>query len=650
MSSSRNVYLTTLPIEQAVERVRVALDRTALVAEELVPASAVTGRVSSRAVHALFSSPTFHSAAMDGIAVCAASTFAAREGTPLHLALHGGYIPVNTGNPMPDGMDSVIMIEHVAQVDESTVAIEAPAFPWQHVRRIGEDIVATELLFPRNHAYTAYDVGALLGGGIWDVPVWERIRVRIIPTGDEVLDFTERPEPKPGQVVESNSQVLAALARQMGCIVERVAPVPDVEDTIVAALEDALASNAHVVIVCAGSSAGSKDFTRAVIERAGEVLVHGIAAMPGKPSLMGVARGKLVVGAPGYPVSAVVCFEELLAPLVAWLGRGEPPLRERVTVELTRKTPSKLGRVEFLRVSVGAVGETLVATPLGRGAGNITTLSRAQAVVRIPAASEGLEAGPHKAELLVPRGALSRVLVAVGSHDNTLDLLADELMGLDIPLRLASTHVGSMGGLTAMKNGTAHIAGVHLFDPESGDYNFPFLEKYLSGVAVEVVNLAIRHQGLIVAKGNPLGIAGVDDLGSGRVRFINRQRGAGTRILLDYHLKQAGIAPERVNGYDKEEFTHMAVAANVLTGTADAGLGIFAAARALGLDFVPLARERYDLLIPARYADDPRIAAMRALIGSEAFQARVRGQGGYETTLTSQTMRPGMGLGGQAQG
>ncbi|MGE4298248.1 MAG: molybdopterin biosynthesis protein [Desulfovibrionaceae bacterium] len=645
MAAERNVYLTTIPIEEAVTRAREALDRDALVAEELVPASVVTGRVAARAVHARYSSPTFHSAAMDGIAVLAASTFAAREGKPLHLTLGEGYVPVNTGNPLPSGMDAVVMIEHVARVDETTVAIEAPAFPWQHVRRIGEDIVATELLFPRNHAYNAYDVGALLGGGIWDVPVWERIRVRIIPTGDEVLDYTLRPVPKPGQVVESNSQVLAALARQMGCVVERVAPVPDVADSIVAAVEDALASPAHVVIVCAGSSAGSKDFTRTVIERAGKVLVHGIAAMPGKPSLLGVARGKLVVGAPGYPVSAVVCFEELLAPLVAWLGRVDPPAREQVSVALTRKTPSKLGRVEFLRVSVGAVGETLVGTPLGRGAGNITTLSRAQAVVRIPSASEGLEAGPCTAELLAPRGALSRILVAVGSHDNTLDLLADELMGLDSPLRLASTHVGSMGGLTAVKNGTAHVAGVHLFDPETGDYNFPFLDKYLPGVEVVVVNLAIRHQGLIVARGNPLGIAGVHDLGSGRVRFINRQRGAGTRILLDYHLKQAGIAPDQVDGYDKEEFTHMAVAANVLTGVADAGLGIFAAARALDLDFVPLARERYDLVIPARFAADPKLVAMGELIATRAFQDRVRGQGGYETTLTGQVMLPGMGLG-----
>ena len=286
------------------------------------------------------------------------------------------------------------------------------------------------------------------------------------------------------------------------------------------------------------------------------------------------------------------------------------------------------------------VGDKLVATPLGRGAGNITTVTRAQGDVRIPEQAEGLnEHAVVPAELSVSEAELDRILVCVGSHDNTLDLLADELMGLPEPFRFASTHVGSMGGITALKNGSCHLSGMHLFDPGSDDFNFPFIKKFLPDVDVTVINLAIRHQGIIVPYGNPMNIQGIDDFT--RVRFINRQRGAGTRILLDWKLKQAGLKPSDVKGYDKEEFTHMAVAVNVLTGAADCGMGIYAAAKALGLDFVPLALERYDLVIPTRFLDDPRVQAVRALLDSPAFKARIEAQGGYDTPLTGQIMAEG---------
>lgn len=654
MDFKRNVYLETVPLTEAVRKVREALDREKLVFTESVGSHEAAGRVLSAPVYARYSAPTVHSAAMDGYAVRAEDTFMAREGSPLTLALGTQCMPINTGHPLPEGCDAVIMIEHVL-TDEGHITIEAPAFPWQHVRRIGEDIVATELLFPRNHVLTPYDVGALLSGGIWDVMVWEQLRVRIIPTGDEVLDFTLKPDPGKGQVVESNSQVLAALARQADCQVERTPPVPDNPEALHAALCDALNSPNHVIIICAGSSAGSKDFTRATLEREGTVLVHGVAAMPGKPSLAALChdsegRDKLVIGAPGYPVSSVVCFEELLKPLLAWLSRKAGQRRPRLMVELTRKLPSKLGVEEFVRLSVGKVGEKAVGIPLGRGAGNITTLTRAQAITRIPAAVEGLAEGAMvPAELTVSEDVLENVLVCVGSHDNTLDVLADELMGEANPFRLVSTHVGSMGGITALGNDSCHMAGMHLLDEASGDFNFSFLEKYLPDGDVELINLAIRHQGLIVAKGNPKNITSVADLRKGKrdnaPRFINRQRGAGTRILFDWYLRLEGMNISEVNGYEKEETTHMAVAVNVLTGAADCGMGIYAASQALGLDFVPLARERYDLVIPRKFLGDPRIIAVRRLLESAAFKARIEGLGGYETSLTGQVMQPGIKLG-----
>jgi putative molybdopterin biosynthesis protein len=641
----RNIYLKMIPLEEAVERAINALDRTSLVGVETIPVENAAGRVTAEPIIARYSSPTFHGAAMDGIAVRAADTFAAREGAPVRLSPGRDFAFVNTGNRLPDGMDAVIMIENVV-MDGDVAAIEAPAAPWAHVRRIGEDIVATEMILPRHRRITPYDVGALLSCGVYDVSVYETVRIAVIPTGDEIMDYTLRPEPGPGQVVESNAMMLCAVAHSLGFAARRLPPVPDDPEALAAAFETALASDAHVVVLVAGSSAGSKDFSRATIARFGEVLVHGVSAMPGKPSILGVCRGKLAVGAPGYPVSAVVCFEELLSPVCAWLGRSAPKKRQSVPVRLARAVPSRLGIVEFVRLAVGRVGGRYVGLPLGRGAGMMTTLTKAQAVTRILPDAEGVEAGKEvPAELLVDADDLDRTLVAVGSHDNTLDILADMLMRLPEPVRLASSHVGSMGGLTALKSGSAMLAGSHLFDPHTGDFNFPFLAKYLPDMDLAAVNLALRHQGFIIAPGNPKGIRGVADLVRPEVRFVNRQRGAGTRILFDHHLQLAGVDPGQVAGYSHEEFTHMGVAVNVQTGAADCGMGVYAAAKALALDFLPVARERYDLIIPRAYLDDPKIQAVLAVIGTDEFKARVAALGGYETQLTGRFMAPGMGLG-----
>ncbi len=640
MMPKRTIYLRTIPPEEAVKKVMEALDRDRLIREEIIPAQDASGRVLSRGVHARHSSPTFHSAAMDGYAVRARDTFAAQEGHPLALLPGQTCFAVNTGQPLPEGCDAVVMIEQTVQQD-GRILLESPAFPWQHVRRIGEDIVATELLLSRNHLLRPWDIGALLSGGIWDVPVWERLSARIIPTGDEVLDFLRRPEPNRGQVIESNSQMLAALIRERGGIADRTAPVPDDPEALHRALLASLDSDNHLTIFCAGSSAGSRDFTRSVLEREGEILAHGIAVMPGKPSILALCRGRLVVGVPGYPVSALVCFRELLDPIMTWLMYKEPVPKVRVPVELTRSVPSRPGMEEHVQTAIGRVGDKLVATPLGRGAGNITTVTRAQGILRIPASCEGLnEHETVSAELSVPESMLDKVLVCIGSHDNTLDLLADELMGLPDPVHLVSGHVGSTGGITALANGACHLSGMHLFDPATDDFNFPFLKKFLPDLDVTVVNLAIRHQGLIVAPGNPLNIRTVKDLT--RVRFINRQKGAGTRVLLDWKLKQADIRPDTVRGYEKEENTHMAVAANIMTGAADCGMGIHAAARALHLDFIPLALERYDLVIPSRFLHDPRIRALLDLLASPAFRKRIESQGGYDTPLTGRIMHPGI--------
>ena len=466
--SERNIYLKTIPPEEAVAKAREALNPSTLLSTETVPTHQAAGRVTAGPIIARYSSPTFHSAAMDGIAVLAEDTFQAREDEPVSLSHGDRFVFVNTGNPLPEDKNAVIMIENVVQKDGSTVQIDAPAFPWQHVRRIGEDIVATELLIPQNRELAPCDIGALLSAGIYEVEVREKVRARFLPTGDEVLNFLERPAPGAGQVIESNSQVFMAYAASWGVDADWSEPVADNEDTLRKAVMESLKDGNHIVIVGAGSSAGSKDFSRKVFESIGTVLVHGISVMPGKPTLLAVTDersghpGRLLVGAPGYPVSAVVCHEKILAPLVAWLQGAAGPEPVTAEVVLARKTPSKPGMREAIRLAAGRIGGQIVAAPLARGAGMITTLTRGPGPGPHPGGHpRGVEQGEPriKAELLLPEavdldnGSWS----IIGSHDNTMDLLANELMGLPEPHPAwLSTHVGSMGGSWPLRNGGKH--------------------------------------------------------------------------------------------------------------------------------------------------------------------------------------------------
>jgi putative molybdopterin biosynthesis protein len=390
-----------------------------------------------------------------------------------------------------------------------------------------------------------------------------------------------------------------------------------------------------MVIINAGSSAGTEDYTAQVIAALGEVLVHGVTMMPGKPTILGVVQGKPVMGNPGYPVSAALSFDQFAAPLLAGLlGRRLPP-RPVVAAQPAQKIPSKAGLEEFIRVTLGKVGDRIMATPLPRGAGTITSLVRADGLIRIPAKSEGVEAEkPVLTELLLSEAQLWQTLVVIGSHDNTLDVLATLLRRHHPHLRLSSAHVGSTGGLIALQNHRAHFGGSHLFDPDTNSYNVPAIQRLLPDIPLKLINLVHRAQGLMVLPGNPKNIQGFQDLARPEVRFCNRQRGSGTRILLDYQLGRLQISPDAIPGYDQEEYTHMAVAVNVLSGAADAGLGIMAAARALGLDFTPVVTERYDLVVPESTFTDERFQKLLGIIRSDEFKNQVEGLGGYNTRDT----------------
>jgi putative molybdopterin biosynthesis protein len=626
-------------LDEARQIVRERLACLRQLALEIVPVPEAVGRVLASPVHAAISAPSYHAAAMDGVAVKAEATYGTSEGHPKDLVPGRNAFFVNTGNVLPAGTDAVIMIENVQVQGEQRVVIEAPAFPWQNVRKIGEDIVATELLFPRHHRITPYCLGALLTGGVLRVPVLKKPRVRIIPTGTELVDWRATPltAVRPGQVLETNSFVLGRLAEDCGGTYTRQEMVADETASIKAAVEAAIAAGCESVLILGGSSAGAEDYARAVVEDLGEVLVHGVTIMPGKPAVVGVVRETPVFGIPGYPVSAIIVFEQLVRPLLASLLKQPEPPRETVTVTPTRKIASKLGLEEFVRVKLGEVGGRIVATPLPRAAGSITSITEADGIVRIPANTEGIqENAPVTAELLRPVSELRRTIVIVGSHDNTLDVLADQLKAAQTGLTLSSSHVGSMGGLMAIKRGACHLAGSHLLDAEDGSYNVSYIRKFLPGRRIKLIHLVYRDNGLIVPRGNPKAIRGIEDLTRADVTFINRQAGSGTRILLDYRLRQLGIEPAAIKGYDAEEFTHMSVAVAVLSGSADAGLGIYAAAKALELDFIPVVTEKYELVVPAEHFASESIQTLLGIITSAEFKRRVEGLGGYNTHKTGE--------------
>ena len=636
MTIQRNVYLKMKPLEEARNILFDHFGRIGAQDCEILPVPDAVGRVLAEAVTAAISSPHFHSAAMDGIAVRAKNTFGANQARPITLAVGEEAVYVNTGHVMPRGCDAVIMIENVNVIDDDRVEIEAPAFPWQNVRKVGEDIVATELLFARNHTVTPYCVGALLSGGVFSVNVRKKPKLLIIPTGSELVDWQTAPEDlKPGRIFETNSFVLGKLAEACGGSYVRHPKVVDDVGQIRAAVREAVRGDFDMVLTVGGSSAGSEDFARPVIADLGEVLVHGVTIMPGKPLLIGDVSGKPVFGIPGYPVSAIIAFEQFVRPLIQkMLGQPETE-RQRVMAQPTRKIASKLGVEEFVRVKLGNVGERIMATPLPRAAGCITSITEADGILRIPNHMEGIRGDDTaEVELLRPLASVDNTIVIVGSHDNSLDVLADQIKARQSRLTLSSSHVGSMGGLIALRKGACHLAGSHLLDTEDGSYNVSYVRRYLPGRKVRLVNLVLRDQGLIVLPGNPKGIRGIEDLGRPDVTFINRQGGSGTRILLDYRLRQLGMNPGSITGYDIEEFTHMSVAVAVLSGTVDVGLGIYAAAKALGLEFVPVVTEQYDLVIPDSQFESALIRTLLDIINTRVFRERVEALGGYSTEKT----------------
>lgn len=628
---TRRVYLQQRPWEELqalfVERIR-ALG-TKLPAER-VPTTAALGRITAEAVRAKINSPHYHAAAMDGIAVRSEDTFGASEVSPVILPKDKAVL-VNTGHPMPLGKDAVVMIEDIHEHADGYEIIQSVA-PWENVRPVGEDIVAGELVVAQNHRITPADVGAFLASGILEVAVKARPQVGFIPSGSEIVDITNHPNPEElqsGQIVEFNSQVIKGYISEWGGETRVYPVVPDDLEAIKAALRQGVAEN-DIVVINAGSSAGSRDYTADAIEGLGELLAHGAAIKPGKPVLLGIIDSKPVIGLPGYPVSAIVAAKLFLQAAISTLQGWVAPAHPVIQAQLTKRVISSSGAEEFVRVRLGQVGEKVLATPISRGAGLIMSMVEADGMLRVPRMSQGFGISAQvPVELYRTPAEIAQTIVLAGSHDLVLDELDNFLRGEGGDERLSVAPIGSLGGILTLAKGESHLAGSHLLDPETGKYNWPFISRYLQGIPVRVFNLVYRMQGFIVAPGNPKGITSFADLVRPDVAFVNRQRGAGTRILLDGRLEELGLDSGQIQGYEREEFTHTGVAVAVSAGVADVGLGIQAAALALGMDFIPVAEERYDLIIREEFVDSPKVQRVLGALANTEFQRLVDSMPGY---------------------
>ena len=607
-------YLEVRPLAEA--QAMVSRSFRCIPSIERIAIEQSAGHVTAVPVISRYSVPEIHLAAMDGIAVKSADTAGADEQHPVTLAR---VARVNTGNIVLPEYDAVIMIEDV-WVENEQYVIRKAASPWQHIRPAGEDIGESEMVLASRHTIRPYEIGALAAYGITDVDVLS-VRVGIIPTGSELVEHHSRPAP--GQIVESNTLMAAAVLTAAGALCTRYPIVKDEPELIRTTIENALAES-EIVIVSAGSSAGTRDYTADVIAELGEVLVHGIAIKPGKPAIIGRVEGKPVIGMPGYPLSALTILREIVLPLLGQYGLS-PTIPETLEGQLTTTLHKDIGTEEFVLCAAGRVGDRWVLSPLSRGASVQMSAVRANACLRIPPGVEGMEKGePVTATLMVPRVDAGQALLVTGSHDPVLDYLGDLLKHRNVDLH--STNVGSMGGIIALMNDECHAAPMHLL-AKDGSFNIPYLEKHMPGKAIVLVCVAERQQGVISREG-----LGFDDLT--HHIYVNRQKGAGTRILLDFELQKRGIDPLDIRGYDREVTTHLAVALAVKSGEADAGIGVFSAAQALHLRFVPVATERYELAIRASHMADPRVKALVETINSPDFKAVLEQLGGYDTKET----------------
>jgi len=620
-------YLTNIDLDKAREEyLRTLINNGMKPQSEMIPVTEAAKRQTSKAVYANINAPHYNACAMDGIAINAKLTFGASETNPVELKPED-FKYVDTGDLLPSEYDAVVMIEDAIATNDGCIKLFETATPWQHIRQIGEDICAGEMILPSFSIITPAALGAMIASGVTEVSVIKRPKVGFIPTGDEIVPPTSKP--KEGEILEFNSVIFSAMLKEWGAEAITYPIVKDDAALIKSALKTALKEN-DIVLLGAGSSAGREDYSATAISEVGTILYHGIAIKPGKPAILGYSGNKAVMGLPGYPVSGIIVLKQLVLPIIEYLSSSEPEQKTQVSAMLSKNIVSTLKYREFVRVRLGYVGDKMIASPLSRGSGVVTSFMRADGILEIPQGVEGYDSGASvQINLLRKEKELKQSIVIIGSHDPLIDELSDLLSISNKNITINSSHLGSMGGVLAVRKGEAHIAGTHLLDEETGEYNKSFIDKLIPKGGVMLVRCVKRKQGLILPKGNPKRITGISDLAKEGIRYVNRQKGSGTRILIDYLCGKENIDTSEIYGYDREEFTHTSVAALIAAGSADVGLGIYSAAKMYDLEFIHICDEDYDLLIPDHAWELPKIQALINELKSDKFRKRLDKLGGY---------------------
>jgi putative molybdopterin biosynthesis protein len=633
LAASQRQFLEVVDRDEAEARFRKHLTLAPL-GRERVPIERALGRVLAGDVVAGVDVPGFDRASVDGFAVCAADTVGASPQRPRALRLNaevltpgvpprgtvapGTMTIIATGGMVPRGADAVVMVEHTDARDaEDGVVVEVhrPVAPGDHVAGAGSDIARGETVLRAGQVLTSREIGSLAAIGVADVEVWRKPRVAIFSTGDELVPPGE--PMRSGGVYDSNGAILAAAVEEQGGCPVPQGIVPDDEAELTGRLAAALGCD--VVLLSGGTSKGAGDVAARVVgrlERPG-IVVHGAALKPGKPICLAVTDGKPVAILPGFPTSAIFTFHEFVAPVIRAFAGLPPERRHTAAATLPMPLASERGRTEFVMVSlVEGEGRELVAYPTGKGSGAVTAFGQADGFFAIAPQTELVPAGARVDVTLI--GARARTdLVVIGSHCVGLDVVIGQLVREGMNVK--AMHVGSMGGLAAAKRGECDVAGVHLMDAATGEYNRPFVTD-----ALELVRGYRRVQGLVFRPGDARfegrtpAAAMALALSDPECVMINRNPGSGTRFLLDRLVGEA-----RPAGFTSQAKTHSAVAAAVAQGRADWGVAIETVARAYGLGFVPLQPEHYDFVVPRSRLRRAPVQRFLAALGAAPVRAEL---------------------------
>ncbi len=637
----RKIFKTLISPEEALKRLE-AHCKIAPLGVETVPLLEAYGRVVAEDVFSNVDVPGFDKAAMDGYAVKAADTFDAREDQPIRLRVtgvsqpgappkgevkRGEAVEIGTGAPIPRGANAVVMVEYTQTVDGGELSAYRAVSPGENITSAGSDLMIGELVLRRGQKVTPREIGLLAAVGVGEVKVYRKPRVAVISTGNELvapgrsLDYAK--------IYDVNSSSISASVMENGGAPLKQVIVRDDPVSIQQILVDAV-KEADIILTSGSTSAGAGDIIYNVLDELGPpgILAHGLTVKPGKPTIVAVVRGRPVIGLPGYPTSALMIFNLVVVSIIRRMaglpeGGEHPPLEAKAAVKIF----SVKGRRELLPVQVVSSKRGRLVYPVGGGSGAISSMALADGYIDIPKNQEFIEEGEGVKVRLFSSELHPSDIIIMGSHCTGVDLLLQHMRSSAPNLSFKVVNTGSVGGFQAVERGEADVAGVHLLDEETGEYNAPFLERFNLTGRAHLVRGYRREQGLIVAKRNPKNIRRFEDILRQDVSFINRNPGSGTRLLTDSMLNS--VAEKKkvsfdelkkgIAGYDVEAKSHSAVAAAVAQERVDVGVGIKTVAHFYHLGFIPVADEMYDFLIPADRVEKESVKILLETLKSKKF-------------------------------